>query len=131
MTIDIRAVNVQDVEAARQLLMANGWAHRVADAVRFEELINNSDYCLVALKNKTIVGFVRGISDHVSNGYISMLVVAADCRHQGIGRKLVEELTTKNRGVTWVLRASREGSKEFFERLGFMASVNAMELKRQ
>ena len=131
MTIAIRAVNVQDVEAARQLLIANGWAHRVADAASFAALVNNSDSCLVAVKNRTIVGFVRGISDHASNGYISMVVVAADCRHQGIGRKLVEELTTKNRGVTWVLRASREGSKEFFEHLGFMASVDAMELKRQ
>lgn len=131
MSIEIRAVNAQEIEPVRRLLASNGWAHRVADAVCFQSLLGNSDYCLLALKNNTVVGFVRGISDDLSNGYISMLVVASDCRHQGIGRRLVEELTTKNRGVTWVLRASRGGSKEFFAHLGFVPSVDAMELRRQ
>lgn len=131
MSIEIRAVTALEIEPVRQLLASNGWAHRVADAVCFQSLLDNSDYCLVALKNNIVVGFVRGISDDLSNGYISMVVVASDCRHQGIGRRLVEKLTTKNRGVTWVLRASRSDSKEFFAHLGFVSSVDAMEFRRQ
>ncbi len=131
MSIEIRAVNAQEIETVRQLLSDNGWAHRVADSVSFESLINNSDSCVVALKIGTIVGLARGITDHMSNGYISMVVVAPKCQHQGIGRQLVEALTTQNRGITWVLRASRDGAKEFFARLGFAPSTDAMELKRQ
>ena len=131
MSIEIRAIKVREIEAVRQLLSGNGWAHRVAESASFESLINNSDHCIVAIKNDDIVGFARGITDHRSNGYISMIVVTPECRHQGIGRKLVEALTTQNRGITWVLRASRDGAKEFFAHLGFVPSTDAMEFKRQ
>jgi ribosomal protein S18 acetylase RimI-like enzyme len=130
MTIEIRPIKTQEIETVRQLLASNGWAHRVADPASFALLIHNSNHCIVALKNGTIVGFLRGITDHLSNGYISMVVVPPDCRHQGIGRKLVEALTMQNRDITWVLRAGRDGAKEFFAHLGFVPSTDAMELKR-
>jgi ribosomal protein S18 acetylase RimI-like enzyme len=131
MILEIRAISAQEIEAVRQLLVNNGWAHRVADSASFELLINNSDCCIVALKNDVVVGFARGITDHLSNGYISMVVVASECRRQGIGRKLVATLTTENRDITWVLRASRDGAKEFFAHLGFMPSTDVMELRRR
>lgn len=131
MTIETRSMTAQEMEPVRQLLASNGWAHRIADSASFELLINNSDCCIVALKNNAVVGFARGITDHLSNGYISMVVVASECRRQGIGRKLVAALTTENRDITWVLRASRDGAKEFFAHLGFMPSTDAMELRRR
>jgi ribosomal protein S18 acetylase RimI-like enzyme len=130
MSLEIRAISEQEIEAMRQLLASNGWAHRVADSASFELLINTSDCCIVALKNNAIVGFARGITDHLSNGYISMVVVASECRRQGIGRKLVATLTTENHDITWVLRASRDGAKEFFAHLGFMPATDAIELRR-
>jgi ribosomal protein S18 acetylase RimI-like enzyme len=131
MSLEIRAISEQEIEAVRQLLASNGWAHRVTDSASFELLINNSDCCIVALKNDAVVGFARGITDHLSNGYISMVVVASECRRQSIGRKLVATLTTENRDITWVLRASRDGAKEFFAHLGFMPATDAMELRRR
>jgi ribosomal protein S18 acetylase RimI-like enzyme len=124
-------MEAHEIETVRQLLAANGWSHRVESASQFEILVKNSDYAIVALADEVIVGFARAISDHLSNGYLSMLVVNPGYRRMGIGRSLVENLLQQDSGITWVLRASRDGAKEFFSKLGFTPSADAMELKRQ
>jgi ribosomal protein S18 acetylase RimI-like enzyme len=78
-----------------------------------------------------VVGFARAITDGLSNGYLSMVVVAPEFRRQGVGRTLVEEVTAGSPAITWVLRAGREGANEFFARLGFEPSTVAMERKRR
>ena len=85
----------------------------------------------MALEGGRIVGFARALCDGVSNGYISMVGVAADRRRQGIGRALVEKLCADDPDgrITWVLRAGR-GSRGFWKRLGFKVSSLAMERVR-
>jgi ribosomal protein S18 acetylase RimI-like enzyme len=129
--VKIRAVEEHEMEAVRQLLLANGWGHRVGNAPQFQTLIRNSDYAIVALADDVIVGFARALCDRQSNGYVSMLVVSSKYRRLGIGRSLMENLLEHGEGITWVLRASRAGAKEFFSSLGFASSTDAMELKRQ
>ena len=84
---------------------------------------------MVALDGARVVGFARALCDDVSNGYISMVAVAAERREQGIGRKLIESLIHDNPNITWVLRA-RPGSEGFWEKLGFTGSGMAMERVR-
>jgi ribosomal protein S18 acetylase RimI-like enzyme len=129
-SIEIRAIDVHEVETVRQLLLTNGWSRRVGSESQFGTLIRNSDYAVVALADGAIVGFARAITDHLSNGYVSMLLVSPSHRRMGIGRLLMENLLERSKGITWVLRASREGAKDFFSSLGFTPSVDAMELKR-
>lgn len=130
MKIEVRAIHAHEIETVRQLLSVNGWAHRVESASWFETLIKNSDLAIVALADDTIVGFARAISDQLSNGYVSMVVVAPGYRRLGIGRSLMENLLDQRRGMTWVLRAGRDGAKEFFSSLAFTPSTDAMELRR-
>ena len=70
------------------------------------------------------------MTDDTSNGYLSMIVVAAHQRRRGIGRSIVEALTGDDPRITWVLRAGHPGSGGFWEALGFLRSEIAYERVR-
>lgn len=126
----IRCFAPTDLPSAYALLVTNGWAHRIADQDYLQRLINASQTVMVAAAGDKVVGFARAITDGLSNGYLSMVVVAPEHRGWGTGRKLVEAVTGANDSVTWVLRASRSQAPSFFAKLGFVPSEQAMERKR-
>ena len=127
MSIDIRPVRPDEIEQARRLLAANDWGPRVQDPAVFRELVARSHVALVAVEGDAVVGFLRGISDGIFNGYISMVVVDAAHRGRGIGSALVRRAMGEDDRMTWVLRAGRTGVSAFYEKLGFSASEVAME----
>ncbi|MCU0073859.1 GNAT family N-acetyltransferase [Pseudomonas koreensis] len=128
--ISIRDLMPTEVEAARQFLERHGWGHRTGTAEHFAQLVQNSQCTAVALSGQQIIGFARGITDGLSSGYLSMVVVDGQHRRAGIGRALVEHVMGDNTDITWVLRAGREGAEAFFASLGFETSVIAMERLR-
>lgn len=128
--MDIRHIRPSEFPAAFDLLVSNGWHHRIGSLGEFAKLMEASQIADIAIIDGHVVGFVRGITDGLSNGYLSMVVVASGHRGKGIGRKLVEHAMGTNSGITWVLRAGREGATEFFARLGFEVSSIAMERLR-
>lgn len=128
-------MNVRDhlpdeVESLHRFLCTHGWAHRIGTPEWFGRLLAASQRTAVAVTDSEVVGFARGITDGMSNGYLSMVVVAPDHRRCGIGTALVRHITGEGDGVTWVLRAGREGAPEFFAKLGFSPSTIAMERRR-
>jgi ribosomal protein S18 acetylase RimI-like enzyme len=127
--MDIRAPLPSELPAVHALLSAHGWAHRIPNEAWLQQLLSASRSA-VAVSGSQVVGFARGVTDGLSNGYLSMVVVAATHRRQGLGAALVREVTGTEEGITWVLRAERPGARHFFERLGFVASSSAMERTR-
>ena len=129
-TLNVRDLLSTETESVRQFLGEHGWGHRTGSAEHFAQLIKNSQRTAVAVQGEQIIGFARGITDGLSNGYLSMVVVDDQHRRAGIGRALVEHIMGDNPEITWVLRAGREGAEAFFASLGFETSVIAMERTR-
>ncbi|WP_435037959.1 GNAT family N-acetyltransferase [Pseudomonas neuropathica] len=129
-TLNVRDLLSTETESVRQFLGQHGWGHRTGSAEHFALLIKNSQRTAVAVQGDQIIGFARGITDGLSNGYLSMVVVDDQHRRAGIGRALVGHIMGDNPDITWVLRAGRENAEAFFASLGFETSVIAMERPR-
>ena len=129
-TLNVRDLLPAETQSVRQFLGEHGWGHRTGSDEHFAKLIKNSQRTAVTVQGEQIIGFARGISDGLSNGYLSMVVVDDQHRRAGIGRALVEHIMGDNPDITWVLRAGREGAEAFFASLGFETSVIAMERPR-
>ncbi|MFS8974214.1 GNAT family N-acetyltransferase [Cupriavidus necator] len=128
--MEIRNLLPEDIEAARQLLIANGWAQRVGGPDKFARLIANSQRVAVAVEKGEVVGFARALCDDVSDGFLSMVAVAPSHRRRGIGRALVRHVMGNDPDITWMLRAARSSEAAFFGQLGFTPSMVAMERRR-
>lgn len=129
--MDIRPFQPADAADIHRLLAANGWQHRIASEQHLLELVAASQRVIVAVKDGQHIGFARAITDGLSNGYLSMVVVAEACRGQGVGTQMVQRVMGDADHITWVLRAGRPGARAFFAKLGFAASSEAMERVRR
>lgn len=129
--MQIRNFASSDLDAVYELLVSCGWGHRIASAQHLQCLVAASQRTAVALFDARVVGFARAITDGISNGYLSMVVVSEAQRRRGVGRALVNYIVGGEPAITWVLRAGRSGAPEFFAKLGFVVSTDAMEIQRR
>jgi ribosomal protein S18 acetylase RimI-like enzyme len=127
----IRDYDSADFGAVRAMLVAAGWGGRAEDPDRLRRIIDAATRAVVAVADEEVVGFARCLSDGVSDGYLSMVIVAPSHRRRGLGTALVTELIGEDDRLTWVLRAGHPGSEGFWSGIGFRRSEIAFERPRR
>lgn len=126
----IREIALADAEAAAALSAELGYPAQIAEMERRIAMVNSSSghVVYVAESAGTVLGWIDvNIAHHLStgtHGEIAGLVVAADHRSSGIGRKLIAqaEQWLTNQGVTTIIvrsRITREAAHRFYLREGY------------
>jgi ribosomal protein S18 acetylase RimI-like enzyme len=105
-----------DLDQLERLITAAGWGPRERSVLA--QQVEGARFVVSAWSGALLVGFARGISDGIRNGYVSTVVVDEVHRGRGIGHELVRRLVTGRDGIRWVLHARPE-VKGFYEKLGF------------
>jgi hypothetical protein len=88
MSNDFRAAEPADHARIRKFLAENGWSARMADGERFRRMMSGASRTVVAWEGDRIIGFGRALCDDASNGYLSMIAVAAGRSSRGFWEKL-------------------------------------------
>jgi ribosomal protein S18 acetylase RimI-like enzyme len=83
-----------------------------------------------AWDGEQLVGFARAISDGVTNAYVSSVAVDPRWQDRGLGRRLIDSLIDGREGMKFVLTA-REGTDEFYRRLGFVPDQRILVRQRR
>ena len=108
--------DISPAEAA-ELYVEAGWMDSIdPDAVA--SMLKGTFAISAAFHNGRLIGFMRALSDGVSDAYMLDLIVRKEYRKQGIGRKILEQLANflKQRGVDWVLCIGAPGTEAFYAR---------------
>ncbi|MFA7561962.1 MAG: GNAT family N-acetyltransferase [Methanoculleus sp.] len=121
--VEVRLVNVWDVEVIAGLYRAGGWWNEEWNPKGLRGLIAGSFAFAVAIDKATgkAVGMGRVISDGVSDGYVQDLVVLPGYRGRGIGTMILSTLLDycTATGVAWVALVAEPGTEPFYTALGF------------
>lgn len=103
------------IETIKQLLSNSYWANKRSE-VRIEKSIQNSICYGVYVESGKQVGFARIVTDHATMYWLCDVIIDEAYRGQGIGKKLVESLTS---------------SDELKDLLGLLGTKDAHELYEQ
>jgi GNAT superfamily N-acetyltransferase len=87
-----RPIPPQDLADVITLCTAEPWPSYVEDPQRtWRALTAPGVITIVAAENERVVGFAQVLSDGQIAAFLSLLLVAADRRGQGIGTRLIRE----------------------------------------
>ncbi|MBS1151718.1 MAG: acetyltransferase, family [Myxococcaceae bacterium] len=121
--IEYRDGHPVELEALAALREACGFKDQGPGVL--EAQLSGARYAAAAYDAGRLVGFARALSDGVTSGYISSVMVAAEHRRRGIGRELIGQLVRGREHIRWVLHA-RQGAAEFYRALGFQPSPDLL-----
>ena len=118
-------VDIAQLEALRR---AAGFPPQPTEVIAAK--VSGARWVAAAWDGDRMIGFVRAISDGVTNAYVCTMVVDEAYRGRGIGTELVRRLIGDRDRVRWVLHSSDEAIP-FYQRLGFELADNMMRRDRR
>ena len=110
-----------DLFQLAKLFAEGGQSDAAADLTRLGEVVRGSTRIAWASEHQRLVGFASALTDGAFTGFVSHVVVHADCQGRGVEAALVDRLLKGQKGVTFTLRATT-ATAPFCVSLGFKAS---------
>jgi predicted N-acetyltransferase YhbS len=124
--LEITAFEREHLPGVMDLFAAEKWSYAADQERTWRALTASGSITLVAVENEQIVGVVQTLSDGEVQAFLSILLVAAEHRHAGVGRALLREALTRTSGIRLDLISCADG---FYQTLGFRP-VSAFRLTR-
>ena len=126
--IQFLIVTSWDSESIIQLYSEAGWWRNDYDPAEIPNLILGSFIFMVGIDQDTqkTVAMGRIISDRLSTAIIQDMCVLHQYRGEGIGRKLLAELTSAaaKSGINRIMLVAETGTREFYKKSGFKSNYN-------
>ena len=110
-----------DMFQLAKLLADGGWREGASDLAKLAEHVRGSTRIAWATENHRLIGFASALTDGAFFGFVSQVVVHADCQGRGVEEALVDRLLKGLTGVTFVMRAT-PATAPFCATLGFRAT---------
>lgn len=118
-----------DVFQLAKLLTDGGFPDAADDLTKLTEVVRSSTRIAWAMENHRLVGFASALTDGALYGFVSHVVVHADCQGRGIEEALVDRLLKGQKGVTFTIRATPETSR-FCLTMGFKPTEGLCYVRR-
>ena len=121
--IRIREMSAEDIDDAYKLEKSNLGKEAWTQKQLLDALTRDDTIYLVAEKAGRVVGLC-GVQNTSGDGEVTNVSVAADCRGEGIGYKMVKQLLERGHGIgindyTLEVRALNAPAIRLYEKLGF------------
>ena len=99
------------------LFASVGWGRRCPE--RLSSAFHRSHHCCFIYANKTLIGCGRSVDDQEFYSLLVDIIVHPDYQHQGIGSKILTQLTQALDNIPWVILSSEVGSEDFYKKNQF------------
>lgn len=102
-------------DEAAEIYVEAGWLD-TPDAHAVKVMLQGTFAVSAAFHDGRLIGFMRALSDGVSDAYMLDLAVRVVCRKHGVGRKIVENLAAylASLGIDWIVCVGAPGTAGFY-----------------
>lgn len=101
--IHYRSVTIPPIHALVALYEAARIPRPIHDQTAIQDLCDRSNVIHAAFLSERLVGFLRGWTDGICDGFIADLAVHPDVAKEGVGRELLRLACAECPSVSWVL----------------------------
>lgn len=118
MNVTYKKTKNLDPKKLLDLYHSIGWAKKANSkgAKDIAKAYKNSQIVISAWDKNKILGVVKGITDKITQGIVTGLVVHKNYQRQGIGRKLFFKCVKSYPKVKWSVRSAKNADK-FYKKL--------------
>ena len=105
-----------DLMQLAELYRSAGWMSPGDTPESLQKNLEGSYAWCTAWDGDILIGFMRAISDGVSDAYMLDLIVRPDYRKHGAGRQILHTLADylKTQGIEWIVCIGVPGSETFY-----------------